>query len=45
MAFAKFKENPFKIDGEIAENPAILNNLTASRPIVCPTVELEDAPK
>ena len=30
MAFAKFQENRFKIDGEIAENLAILVNLTAS---------------
>ena len=30
MAFAKFQENRFKIDGEIAENHAILVNLTAS---------------
>ena len=37
MAFAKFEENLFRIDGEIAENHAILVNLTAS--IVCPTVE------
>ena len=32
-AFAKFQENRFKIDGEIAENHAILVNFTAS--IVC----------
>ena len=31
MAFAKFEENRFRIDGEIAENQAILVNLTASR--------------
>ena len=30
MAFAKFEENQFRIDGEIAENHAILVNLTAS---------------
>ena len=30
MAFAKFQENLFRIDGEIAENHAILVNLTAS---------------
>ena len=30
MAFAKFQENWFRIDGEIAENHAILVNLTAS---------------
>ena len=30
MAFAKFKENRFRIDGEIAEYHAILVNLTAS---------------
>ena len=30
MAFAKFQENRFRIDGEIAENHAILGNLTAS---------------
>ena len=29
MAFAKFQENRFRIDGEIAENHAILVNLTA----------------
>ena len=29
MAFAKFQENRFRIDGEIAENHAILGNLTA----------------
>ena len=34
MAFAKFPENRFRIDGEIAENHAILVNLTASRSIV-----------
>ena len=28
MAFAKFQENRFKIDGEIAENHAIPVNLT-----------------
>ena len=31
MAFAKFQENRFRIDGEIAENHAILVNLTESR--------------
>ena len=30
MAYAKFQENLFKIDREIAENHAILVNLTAS---------------
>ena len=30
MALAKFQENRFRIDGEIAENHAILVNLTAS---------------
>ena len=30
MAFAKFEGNWFRIDGEIAENHAILVNLTAS---------------
>ena len=30
MAYAKFQENRFKIDGEIAENQAILVILTAS---------------
>ena len=30
MTFAKFEGNRFKIDGEIAENHAILVNLTAS---------------
>ena len=30
MAFAKFQGNRFRIDGEIAENHAILVNLTAS---------------
>ena len=30
MAFAKFQENRFRIDGKIAENHAILVNLTAS---------------
>ena len=29
MAFAKFEENRFRIDGEISENHAILVNLTA----------------
>ena len=29
MAFAKFEENRFRIDGEIAENHAILVNFTA----------------
>ena len=36
MAFAKFQENRFRIDGEIAKNHAILVNLTAS--IVCMVV-------
>ena len=30
MAFAKFQENRFRIDGEMTENHAILVNLTAS---------------
>ena len=30
MAFAKCQENRFRIEGEIAENHAILVNLTAS---------------
>ena len=30
MAFAKFKENQFRIAGDIAENHAILVNLMAS---------------
>ena len=30
MAFAKFEENRLRIDGEIAENHAILVNLKAS---------------
>ena len=30
MAFAKFQENRFRIDGEIAKNHAILVNLMAS---------------
>ena len=30
ISFAKFEENRFRIDGEIAENHAILVNLTAS---------------
>ena len=30
MSFAKFEGNRFRIDGEIAENHAILVNLTAS---------------
>ena len=30
MVFVKFQENRFRIDGEIAENHAILVNLTAS---------------
>ena len=34
MAFAKFEENRFRLDREIAENHAILVNLTAGRPIV-----------
>ena len=34
MAFAKFQENRFRIDGEIAENNAILLYLTASRPMI-----------
>ena len=29
MAFAKFQENRFRIDGKIAENHAIPVNLTA----------------
>ena len=44
MAFAKFQENRYKIDRGIAENHAILVNLTASIVTkVCPTVE--DGPK
>ena len=31
MAFAKFQEHRFRIDGEIAENHAILVYLTATR--------------
>ena len=31
MASAKFQENRLRIDGEIAENHAILVNLTAIR--------------
>ena len=30
MAFAKFQENRFKIDGKVAEDHAITFNLTAS---------------
>ena len=30
MAFAKFQENRFRIDGEFTENHAILVNLTVS---------------
>ena len=30
MAFVKFEENQFRIDGEIAENHVILVDLTAS---------------
>ena len=30
QAFAKFEDNRFRIDGEIAENHAILVNLTVS---------------
>ena len=30
MTFAKFDENRYRIDGEIAENHAILVNLTAN---------------
>ena len=30
MAFVKFEENRFRIDGEIAENHVILVDLTAS---------------
>ena len=30
MAFAKFEDNRFRINGKIAENHAILVNLTAS---------------
>ena len=44
MAFAKFDENRFRIDGEIAENHAILVNLTASIcviSIVCKRVLLK----
>ena len=34
MTFAKFKKNWFRIDGEIAENHAILVNLTASIDVI-----------
>ena len=34
MTFAKFEGNRFRIDGEIAENHAILVNLTASIDVV-----------
>ena len=34
MAFAKFEENRFRIDGEIAENHAILVNLTAGISVI-----------
>ena len=48
MALAKFQENRFRIDGVIADNQAILVNLTASirwtwswtRPIVKVTLNL-----
>ena len=30
MAFEKFQENRFRINGEIAENHVILGNLTVS---------------
>ena len=33
MAFAKFQENQFRIDGEIAENHAILVNHSKYRHI------------
>ena len=45
MAFAKFDENRFRIDGEIAENHAILVNLTAGiyhiiiDIVLCPTLK------
>ena len=38
MASAKFQGNRFKIDREIAENHAILVNLTASIIIIMPIV-------
>ena len=41
MAFVKFEENRFRIDGGIAENHAILVNLTAS--IVVLSVEWVNA--
>ena len=34
MAFVKFEENQFWIDGEIAKNHAILVNLTVSLTLV-----------
>ena len=34
MAFAKFQENRFRIDGEIAENHAILVNLSLTASII-----------
>ena len=43
MAFANFQENRFRIHGEIAENHAIMVNLTASRgprPIVYRSIGL-----
>ena len=43
MASAKFQENRFRIDGEIAENHAILGNLTASICICFNSTEVETA--
>ena len=41
MAFAKFEGNRFRIDGEIAENHAILVNLTASiDPSIAPRLDV-----
>ena len=37
MTFAKFEENRFRIDGEIAEKHEILVNLTAS---IIPNAEI-----
>ena len=41
MAFAKFQENRFRIDRVIAENHAILVNLTASIVDISPDHNLE----
>ena len=40
MAFAKFQENWFRIDEKIAENHAILVNLTASIEVSIPFSDL-----